>query len=506
MAGARPHRPLRLPRALSPLRQRGFRLLFIGQVTSNVGDACYAVALPWYVLATHGGAVLLGTVLAAYGIPRTALIVFGGYASDRWRPQTVMLLSDVTRALVIGALALAATLGPARAGVLVPLAIVIGAGEGLFLPASFSIVPSLLAGDDLAPGNALSSSGTQLATLIGPAVGGALVAIAGPSFAFALDAATFAVSALTLYAMRAPHAARITPATPGEPGEPAFRATPTDHATPDDHASPTDHATPADYATPANHASPTDHGTSADYATSADATAGATSFATSVGPATEDLSAPAPTLRTLFRTERILYIILLVNIAANLGSGGLDGVALPALAHGPLNAGATGYGVILAAFGGGALLGTIGVGQVGRLRRPIVVGSLAYLAEAVCIGLAPYLGSVAGVSAAMVGLGIANGFANVLTITAFQRWAPPGTLGRLTGLLILTSFGIFPLSVAIAAIFVRDLGPAPFFLFAAATLAAAILAGLTQRAWRDFGAPEESVPQPEREKASNSHS
>jgi len=488
MAGARPHRPLRLPRALSPLRQRGFRLLFIGQVTSNVGDACYAVALPWYVLATHGGAVLLGTVLAAYGIPRTALIVFGGYASDRWRPQTVMLLSDVTRALVIGALALAATLGPARAGVLVPLAIVIGAGEGLFLPASFSIVPSLLAGDDLAPGNALSSSGTQLATLIGPAVGGALVAIAGPSFAFALDAATFAVSALTLYAMRAPHAARITPATPGEPVEPAFRATPTDHATPDDHASPTDHAT------------------SANYATSADATAGATSFATSVGPATEDLSAPAPTLRTLFRTERILYIILLVNIAANLGSGGLDGVALPALAHGPLNAGATGYGVILAAFGGGALLGTIGVGQVGRLRRPIVVGSLAYLAEAVCIGLAPYLGSVAGVSAAMVGLGIANGFANVLTITAFQRWAPPGTLGRLTGLLILTSFGIFPLSVAIAAIFVRDLGPAPFFLFAAATLAAAILAGLTQRAWRDFGAPEESVPQPEREKASNSHS
>jgi hypothetical protein len=153
------------------------------------------------------------------------------------------------------------------------------------------------------------------------------------------------------------------------------------------------------------------------------------------------------------------------------------------------------------------------VGQVGRLQRPVVVGSLAYLVEALCIGLAPYLGSVAGVSAAMVGLGVANGFANVLTITAFQRWAPPGTLGRLTCLLMLTSFGIFPLSVAIAAIFVRDLGPAPFFLFAAATLAAAILAGLTQRAWRDFGAPDPDpvaehpapVPQSEPEKASNLH-
>ena len=448
MAGFPRARPIRLPRALAPLRHRDFRLLVIGQVTSNAGDACYAVALPWYVLATHGGAVLLGTVLAAYGVPRTALIAFGGYASDRWRPQAVMLLTDITRALVIGALALTAALGPARAEVLVPLAIVIGAGEGLFLPASFSIVPSLLSGDDLGPGNALASSGTQLATLIGPAVGGALVAIAGPSFAFALDAATFAVSALTLYAMRAPRAANIFPATSAPPAEPAEPAEPA-------------------------------------------AAAGT----------------PAPTLRTLFRTQRVLSIILLVNIAANLGSGGLDGVALPALAHGPLNAGPSGYGVILAAFGGGALLGTILVGQVGRLRRPVVVGSLAYLAEALCIGLAPYLGSVAGVSAAMVGLGIANGFANVLTITAFQRWAPPGTLGRLTGLLMLTSFGIFPISVAIAAIFVRDLGPAPFFLFAAATLAAAILAGLSQRAWRDFGAPEEPapVPRPEPEKAANSH-
>jgi hypothetical protein len=109
----------------------------------------------------------------------------------------------------------------------------------------------------------------------------------------------------------------------------------------------------------------------------------------------------------------------------------------------------------------------------------------------------------------MVGLGIANGFANVLTITAFQRWAPPGTLSRLTGLLMLTSFGIFPISVAIAAIFVRDLGPAPFFLFAAATLAIAILAGLSQRAWRDFGAADPAgqepapVQRPEPEKAAN---
>ena len=420
---------LAAPRALAPLRQRGFRLLTIGQVTSNVGDACYAVALPWYVLAAHGGVLLLGTVLAAYGIPRTALIAVGGYASDRWRPQTVMMATDAVRALALAALAVAAATGPARAVVLVPIAVVIGAGEGLFLPGSFSIIPSLLSGDDLQAGNALASAGTQLATLAGPAVGGALVILAGPSLAFGLDALSFVVSAVTLAAL---------------PG-PAVRGA----------------------------------GRAADPA-----------------PAAETATGPAPTLLGLLRSERVLQIILLVNVAANLGMGGESEVALPALAHGPLHAGASGYGAVLAAFGGGALLGTIAAGQLGRLRRPVIVGSLAFLAEAACIAVVPYLGATAAVAAAMAGLGIMNGFGNVLTITAFQRWAPPGALGRLAGLLTLTSFGVFPISVALAALVVRHWGPAPFFLLAAVTLTVAIAAGLSQRAWRDFGATQPASPEP----------
>jgi MFS family permease len=136
-----------------------------GQVTSNVGDACYAVALPWFVLAGHGGTVLLGTVLAASGIPRTALIMAGGWASDRWRPQTVMLASDALRVVAMAALAVTAAAGPARATLLIPVAVVLSAGEGLFLPASFSAVPSLLPADDLQAGNALASGGTQPAML-----------------------------------------------------------------------------------------------------------------------------------------------------------------------------------------------------------------------------------------------------------------------------------------------------------------------------------------------------
>jgi hypothetical protein len=64
-------------------------------------------------------------------------------------------------------------------------------------------------------------------------------------------------------------------------------------------------------------------------------------------------------------------------------------------------------------------------------------------------------------------------------ITAFQRWAPPDVLGRLTGVLMLASFGVFPVSVAFAALVVHNLGAALFFPLAAAALAIAILASET---------------------------
>ena len=406
-----------MTRSLAPLRHRSFRFLVAGQFASNLGDACYAVALPWYVLADHGGPLLLGTVLAAYGVPRTAALAFGGHASDRWRPWTVMMGADVVRAICAAALAAAAALGPARTVILVPIAVVLGAGEGLFLPGSFAIVPSLLPDADLQAGNALTSGGTQLATLAGPALGGALVALAGPAPAFAIDAASFVVSAATLAGIRSAQAPApaLTPVPAGEPG------------------------------------------------------------------------APAPTLRRLLRSQRVLQIMLLVTVAANLGSGGVDGVAIPSLAHGPLHASAAGYGALIAAFAAGALLGTVAAGQVRRARRPAIVGSAAYLVEALFLAVVPYLGGVVLVGTALAVTGVMNGFGNVVMITVFQRWAPPDLLGRLTGLLLLASFGVFPVSVALGAVVVHDLGPAPFFPIAAAALAAAILLGLTQRSWRQLG-------------------
>ncbi|MHB1929923.1 MAG: MFS transporter [Acidimicrobiales bacterium] len=409
-----------VPRGLGPLRHRGFRLLAGGQLASNLGDALYAVALPWYVLAGQGGVLLLGTVLAAYGIPRTALLAVGGHASDRWRPWTVMMAADTLRAVAVAVLAVAAISGRADPYLLVPIAAVLGAGEGLFLPGSFAIVPALLPGEDLQAGTALTEGGTQLATLAGPAVGGVIVATLGASPAFALDAASFVVSAVTLSGVR--FAQR--PARPTVPSQ------------------------------------------------------------------LEAAPAEAATLRRLVASQRVLQVLLLVAVAANLGSGGLSEVALPALAHGPFHAGADGYGGLIAAFGGGALVGTIVAAQTRRARRPAIVASVAFVAEAGFLAAVPYLGGTLPAAGALVAFGALNGFGNVVMVTAFQRWAPAELMGRLMGLLLLAGFGVFPLSVILGGLVVHTLGPAAFFPLAATVLAAAVLAGLSQHPWRAFGATD----------------
>lgn len=391
-------------RALAPLRHREFRLLATGQLTSNVGDAFFAVALPWYVLSGHGGVLLLGAVLTAYGIPRTVVVAFGGYAADRWTPWSVMMVADTTRAVATCGLAVIAAAGPADAGLLLPVAVVLGAGEGLFLPSSMAIVPALLPDQGLQAGNALTSGGTQLATLIGPAIGGGVVALVGPATAFGVDAVTFAASTFTLRLVRS-------------------------HQRPQSATADGEITTAPQTRTIGLEQSVSAHG-------------------------------PTPTLRTLL-SERVLQVILITTVAANLGSGGLSEVALPSLAHGPLHAGATGYGALIAAFGGGALLGTILAALSYRPRRQVLIGSFAELIAAGCLAAVPYLGGAIPAAGALLMFGMLIGLANVVYITAIQRWAAPALMGRLMGLLTLSGYGIFPVSVLLGSITVHTLGPAP---------------------------------------------
>ncbi|CAM5637342.1 MFS transporter [Streptomyces avidinii] len=185
-----------------PMSVRGFRLLLAGQLSSTVGDYCYAVALPWLILSGDGGPVLLGTVLACYGIPRVVTIPLGGVVADRFGGRPVMLIADLVRAVAVGFLAVVTLNGTPTLAQLAPVAVVLGASSGVFIPSSYTLLPALLPKEDLGRGNALSTMVNQVGGLLGPTAGGLLVAGFGAGPALAVDAVSFLVSAVVLFRMR----------------------------------------------------------------------------------------------------------------------------------------------------------------------------------------------------------------------------------------------------------------------------------------------------------------
>src|SRR5258705_3842379 len=83
-----------------PLLQRDFRLLWVGQSISCLGDQFYLVALPWLILQLTGSSLKLGAVMLAATIPRVAFQLLGGAASDRVPPHKLMLVSNLLRGVV----------------------------------------------------------------------------------------------------------------------------------------------------------------------------------------------------------------------------------------------------------------------------------------------------------------------------------------------------------------------------------------------------------------------
>jgi MFS family permease len=106
------------------------------------------------VLSNHGDAAQLGVVLACYGIPRAALTTVGGVLADRISPRTIMLVSDAVRCVLTAVFAVFAADHTSSLAALAPVAAVLGASSALFIPASYTIMPSLLDGERLSSANA----------------------------------------------------------------------------------------------------------------------------------------------------------------------------------------------------------------------------------------------------------------------------------------------------------------------------------------------------------------
>lgn len=195
---------MRLPGRLGVLREPGYRRLFLGRTTSLIGDGMSPVAIAFAVLHLSGSATDLGIVFSARSLLLIALVLVAGVIGDRVSPRVSMLGADFVRTVSMGIAAALLLTGTAEVWQLAVLYGIDGAATAFFNPASNALVPQIVPQRRLQEANALLELSRSLGRVIGPALAGILLAIGSPGSALAVDAATFAVSAVALAGLRAP--------------------------------------------------------------------------------------------------------------------------------------------------------------------------------------------------------------------------------------------------------------------------------------------------------------
>ena len=201
---------------------RNFRLLWIGEGISLIGDQFYLIALPWLVMQMTGDALAVGGVLAAAGIPRAFFMLVGGALTDKFSSRMVMFYSNIMRMIVVLLLSFLAITNTINLWNLYALVLAFGIADAFFFPAQTSIVPHLIEKDQLQIGNAIIQGTAQISRFGGPVLAGIMIAILGSSseivtsngevipdlrgigFAFGIEAISFLISAITLRMIKTP--------------------------------------------------------------------------------------------------------------------------------------------------------------------------------------------------------------------------------------------------------------------------------------------------------------
>jgi MFS family permease len=188
---------------LSTLRNRDLVLLISGQAVSQVGDGIFVVALAWRVYQSYSSPAALSVVGIAFMVPRLLVTIAGGVLSDRFERRWTMVVADCGRSVAVAALA-AISLTPR--GELVAIVLLVafqGVAGSLFGPAESAVLPEIVRSEDLGRANSLRTIVSPIAwSVVGPALGGALIANLGTSTAFWADSATYLVSVGTLLLMQ----------------------------------------------------------------------------------------------------------------------------------------------------------------------------------------------------------------------------------------------------------------------------------------------------------------
>jgi MFS family permease len=373
------------------MRMRDFRLLFSGATTSLLGDQFALIAMPWLTLQLTGDPMALGIVMALEGIPRAVFMLLGGAITDRLSPRRIMLIADIIRLVLTSLMALIIMTGMIQIWMLYAFSLGFGLVAGFAVPAENSIVPMIVAEQDLQAGNSLIMGASQLVGFVGPTVAGILIgrfstSSLGIILAFVIDAFSFAISAACLWLMHS-----------------GFRR--------------------------ANQPQ-----------SSSDSTQRENVWASILAG-----------VKYMWRDDALRLMFFFLAGVNFLVVGPLL-VGIPLLANTRLPEGAAAYGVLMSAFAGGNLFGFILAGALprpgGAVIRFIILAVFA--AFGLVTGLLGYITITWVDFSLLLMLGLGNGYIAILMFTWMQTRTPKEMLGRMMSLVMFSSTGLIPISQAIS--------------------------------------------------------
>lgn len=400
-----------------------------GEFVSSIGDWLYLVALLIVVYQESADPLLLGIVGAARVLPYVLLSIPAGMVADRFERRLVLLVTDVARGVIMLAMALLVA-GGGPLWSIVALAILATCFSCFFGPTIGAYLPSLVRDErELGPANSAWSTLDNLAFVIGPAVGGLLIAASGLSLAFFLNAVSFAIVAVVLWRLPPEKRGEVIPAVEATIGEPGSAA----------------------------------------------------AAALSPGPAGGTLAADD---RPRFGSyTRPLVGLGLIDVAAGFVFGGL-GVLTVIIAVDQLGADEAATGYLNAAVGVGGVIGAIGAGGFvvrPALRVPLIVGAIGLAVGVAALGLTTAL---AGALVAMAIAAAGSLLTEVASTTIFQRIVPDTIRGRALGTIATISTLAYAAGSLVLPVAAGRIGLGPVLLASAAIVlvgvaAAAILIGPT---------------------------
>ena len=382
------------PSTFSALRHRNFRLWFFGQMVSTMGTWMQSVAQGWLVYEMTGSKLALGTVSFLGSLPTLFLMIPAGALGDRIPKRKLLLTTQTAMMALAFILAFLAATGQLQVWHIAVLALCLGVANSFDAPVRHAMVADMVDDRrDLFNAVALNSTLFNVARIVGPAVGGVLLAYLGAAACFALNGLSFLAVIVALWLMRFP------PARPVQREE-------------------------------------------------------------SLGQQT------LAGLRYIRGHEAVRAVILLVAVSGLFGF--FYATLMPAIAADVLRVGEQGLGVLNAAIGVGALVGSLVVASLGTFpRRGLVltIGSVLFPIALLCFASARSL-ALAVPSLILVGLGfmMQNATANTLV----QSLVPDELRARVMAVYILCFFGTSPFAAILAGGLAQAFGPARAIGFGAA--------------------------------------